>query len=146
MKTLITIFFLISVPLFISGCTSSGSYSPKEYELNRTWELQNLGGTQATTANWPNGLPFINLKVNTGEFGGSTGCNTMGGSVHATKDMIIFGNIIATRMFCEGVDEQKFLNALQSAGGWTIENDRLFLYDSYPNGVVLAVFSMKADQ
>jgi heat shock protein HslJ len=141
MKTIFVI-AIITGAIYLSSCSSSGNYSPKEYELNGAWELQNLGGTQATMSNWPNGLPWMSLKVNIGELKGNTGCNGMGGPVHATADMISFGNIISTRMYCEGVDEQGFLAALQNARNWTIENDRLFLYDA-PGGVVLAVFREK---
>lgn len=143
MKTILTSIFLFTA-LMLSGCTSNEGTYYKEYELNRVWVLDNLGGKSVDNTNFPNGAPWMEVNVGKSEVGGNTGCNGMGGTVNATKDMIIFGNIIATRMFCDGVDEQKFLDALHSAGAWTIENERLFLYDSYPNGVVLAVFRVKA--
>ena len=142
MKILLTIIILAGV-FYLSSCSSSGnSYIGKEYELNKIWVLQNLHGKTADMTTWPNGLPWMELKVNSTTMNGSTGCNTMGGSVYATSDKIYFGNIISTRMYCEGVDETGFLDALQSSRTWTIENDRLFLYDA-PGGVVLAVFREK---
>ena len=138
MKTTLIVFTLLIGAIYLTSCTSSG-YSPKEYELNGVWVLQNLKGKTATDANWPNGIPWMELKVNKTEMGGNTGCNVMGGNVYATADKIYFGNIIMTRMYCEGVDEIGFTEGLQSAGAWNIENDRLFLTD-VPNCVVIAVF------
>ena len=140
MKTLSLLIPAIALTLLLAGCSSSGnSYIGKEYELNKVWVLQNLAGKTADNSNFPNGLPWMELKVNSTTMNGSTGCNTMGGPVYATSDKIYFGNIISTRMYCEGVNEQGFFNALQNARTWTIENDRLFLYDA-PGGIVLAVF------
>lgn len=139
MKTTLILFTLLIGAIYLSSCSSSSDYTPKEYELNGVWVLDNLHGKTATDANWPNGIPWMELKVNKTEMGGNTGCNVMGGNVYASADKIYFGNIISTRMYCEGVDEMGFTQGLQSAGAWKIENDRLFLMD-VPNGVVIAVF------
>jgi heat shock protein HslJ len=139
MKIILTI-AVFAVMIYLSACTSPDS-TPKEYELNKIWVLQNLHGRMADNTVWPNGIPWMELKVNKGEFGGTTGCNGMGGTVHATADRITLYNIIATRMFCDGVDETSFLNALQTSTAWTIENDILFLWDA-PGGVVNAVFKV----
>ena len=138
MKTLYSVFSVIIISIFLSACSAEAPYY-KEYDLNRIWVLDNLGGASITTSNFPNGAPWMELKVGKSEMGGNTGCNGMGGTVYASSEMIIFSNIIATKMFCENVDETRFLSALDNTGYWTIENERLFLFDA-PGGVVLAVF------
>jgi heat shock protein HslJ len=140
MKTTFAIIAVIISSVMLSSCTSSGNSNiGKEYELNKIWVLQNLHGKTADKITWPNGIPWMELKINSTTFGGNTGCNGMGGTVHATSEKITFYNIIDTRMYCVGVDEIEFLVGLESSRYWTIENDRLFLYDA-PGGVVIAVF------
>ncbi len=138
MKTILTSIFLFAA-LILSSCTSNEGTYYKEYELNRVWVLDNLGGKSVDNTNFPDGAPWMEVNVGKSEVGGNTGCNGMGGTVNASSSMIIFSNLIMTRMFCDGVDETGFISALQNSGAWTIENDRLFLYDA-PGGIVLAVF------
>ena len=125
----ITLFLLIALSAFyLAGCSSSVSENiGKEYELNKTWILQSLGLKTADNSNFPQGLPWMTLKVNSISMSGYNGCNTMAGGVHATSDKIFFTNIISTKMYCEGVKEQEFIDALLKANMWGVENGRLIL-------------------
>jgi heat shock protein HslJ len=52
-----------------------------------------------------------------GRFAATTDCNRMGGTYTAAGDAMKFGNVFATRMFCEGSQENEFsalLNAVVS--------------------------------
>jgi heat shock protein HslJ len=135
---------LISIAIFqfffLPGCSSNKSGTGNEYSLNNKWVLQNLGGKQADSTNFPHGLPEMELKTDAMAVYGNTGCNSMSGTMTAASKTIKFSQIITTKMYCEGVNETGFLNALSNADSWTIENNRLFLYSGK---IVAAVFRKK---
>ena len=138
MKKIISSSAVLLILFLLSGCSSSGSGNyGQQYQLNKTWILQNLGGKTADNSNFPNGLPWMTLDVGAASMTGNNGCNSMTGGIHASGNKIIFTNIASTRMYCDGVDDQKFTDALLKANDWAIEGDRLFI--EYGE-VVLAVF------
>jgi heat shock protein HslJ len=139
MKKLCTVLSLIVISLYISACSSSEGTYYKEYELNGVWILDNLGGASVTSSNFANGAPWMELNIGKTEMAGNSGCNGVGGTVYASSDMILFNNLISTKIFCENVDEGKLFSAYDNTRAWTIENERLFLYDA-KGGIVLASF------
>jgi heat shock protein HslJ len=126
--------------LFLAGCSSNKDEIGSEYRLNNKWVLQSLNGRQATYAEFAQGFPEMELKVDAMVVYGNTGCNSMSGSMAATTRTIEFSNIVTTFMHCDGVNETGFLNALEKADRWKIENNRLYLYAG--NNIV-AVFRKK---
>ncbi|HYM92808.1 MAG TPA: META domain-containing protein [Chitinophagaceae bacterium] len=63
--------------------------------------------------------------------GGNGGCNTFGGSLLVKGDKISIRNIIATQMYCEGVQqtENDFFSALRKVNRFEIKNKKLLLYE-----------------
>ncbi|QIK64307.1 META domain-containing protein [Leucobacter viscericola] len=68
------------------------------------------------------GSPSLEFTAN-GEYTGTDGCNTVGGSFTEAKDGTIdLGAMRSTRMFCEGVDTW-----LETAHEATISGDKLVI-------------------
>lgn len=135
---------LLVIPAIIISCSSGKEYSyGNEAALsNIKWVAVNIGGQSVTNADYTLSAPWIVMKVNATVFDGSTGCNTMKGSVNATYNSIYFHNITTTKMACTKGDESKFLNALNNSDSWKAENDMLYLY----SGKVVTVAFKREEQ
>lgn len=53
-----------------------------------------------------------------GTFNATTDCNAIGGKYQSTKDMVTFSAITMTKMYCEGSQEQEFLQLLTDTTGY----------------------------
>lgn len=69
-------------------------------------------------------MPYLNF-VDENKVAGNNGCNNISGAYSAKDNIIKFetDKFAATRMFCEGVDEQAFLNVLKSINRYDIIDD-----------------------
>jgi heat shock protein HslJ len=112
-------------------------------DLDHTqWMLVNFndGGTETPIITGTN----VTLEFQgNGQAGGSGGCNTFGAQYDAENGTISIRQIISTEMACvpEGIteQEQKFLDALQSADRYELTNNTLRLW--YANGQNSMTFS-----
>jgi heat shock protein HslJ len=133
------IVFLSAVIFY--GCSSSSSTNNTrfggEYEAQGTWTLYNIKGTNVDSTDYTNGLPWVSIMVNALAFNGSTGCNTMSGSVNVSSEKITFSRIITTRMACDKGDEAGFLSVLNNADSFEAGNNMLYLKSG---SIVLAAF------
>lgn len=67
--------------------------------------------------------PYLNF-VDEVKVAGNNGCNNIAGSYSIKGNVIEFGDkFSSTRMFCEGVDEQAFLNTLKSVNKFDVIDD-----------------------
>lgn len=69
-------------------------------------------------------MPYLNF-VDENKVAGNNGCNNISGGYSAKDNIIKFetDKFAATRMFCEGVDEQAFLNVLKSINRYDVIDD-----------------------
>ncbi|MGH7718283.1 MAG: YbaY family lipoprotein [Gemmatimonadaceae bacterium] len=94
--------------------------------VGTTWRLEDLGGTgvldrvEATLA-----FPEV------GKVAGSGSCNRFFGTVEISGESIRFGPLGSTRMACVeavGIQEGKYLKALQDAARFTLDGSTLLIY------------------
>jgi heat shock protein HslJ len=72
--------------------------------------------------------PFLTFHTGESKVNGSTGCNGFGGTYRAVGDSIRFNNdFMATKMFCEGVDEAGFNKTMFAVDQFRIQGDTLWL-------------------
>ncbi|MBQ0117499.1 MAG: META domain-containing protein [Flavobacterium sp.] len=99
-------------------------------ELNGTWVLEKINALDRSAKTldmrFPKKKPT--LICDGAKFSGSTGCNGIGGTLTSGKETVSFKDVITTFMFCEEVDENAYLTALNSVTNYKIENQKLFLY------------------
>ncbi len=73
-------------------------------------------------------FPTLNLTNQKKELGGFTGCNRLSGSYETVENKLTFSPLAVTKMFCQGVNENEFLEALTGVNKFKIENLKLYLY------------------
>jgi len=99
-------------------------------QLNGTWVLEEFIGKDRSMKSlndrFPNMKPTITFD--NGTLSGSNGCNKISGQYTVAGESIKMGNIVSTRMFCDGVDEAPFNERLQAVSRFEIEKGKLVLY------------------
>jgi heat shock protein HslJ len=135
--------YLLNVYFSVSGepnadYTSQAKLSEllfqKEWTVEKITELSDI----KFKTQFPKGPPTLVLNQRENTINGTTGCNSYFGSFKLGKnEQISFPEPIgATRMFCEGVNEQLFTNLLHQTHKFEITNkQKLILIDV--SGVVL---------
>lgn len=98
------------------------------------WDLQSYRDEDGTLQEV---IPQVqtNIKFNTLEIGGSSGCNTFFGSYTVDGEWIFVGVLASTEIFCdepEGVMEQErsYLSAINNAQTYQINGDELQMINS----------------
>ncbi len=73
---------------------------------------------------------YINFNKEKNNAGGNGSCNMFGGTLAVDGDKLSITQIIATKMYCEGVQqtEDSFFIQLEKANRYELKNDKLFLY------------------
>lgn len=72
-----------------------------------------------------------------GSFSATTDCNQMGGNYAVVGEQITFNDIFATKMFCEGSQEQTFSTLLRDTAGYHIAEGQLILDLKFDSGSVV---------
>ncbi|NLN32850.1 MAG: META domain-containing protein [Flavobacteriaceae bacterium] len=97
---------------------------PKDPLLGK-WQLEYLSPTSGKDIHhYKIQKPYLNF-VDDHKVAGNNGCNNIAGHYDADERLIKFQTqkFASTRMFCEGVDEEAFLNALGSVNLYAIMED-----------------------
>ena len=115
----------------LEGC---GSYTT-DYRLADIWVLEELNRVKITSTDFAKEVPLIEISTTDNKFNGYAGCNRMNGTLFFEKGLLRFTNIITTKMMCQNNKENEFINALQRATTYKIEDNRLWL--SNPNGLLV---------
>ncbi|HMU46598.1 MAG TPA: META domain-containing protein [Chitinophagaceae bacterium] len=73
---------------------------------------------------------FIRFEEEKKSAGGNGSCNSFGGSVTVHENTIHFGNLISTKMYCEGAQEIEnlFFYQLGKANQYSLDEKNLRLY------------------
>lgn len=115
------------------GC---GKYTA-DYRLTDIWVLEDLKGKKVTNIDFAREVPLMEINAEKNNFFGYAGCNRMNGTLFFENGIVRFTNIITTKMACLGTNkENEFLQALQSTTNYKIENNRLYLSNSYGEQLV----------
>lgn len=118
--------------------TGSSFVQPK-YPLLGKWQLEYLNpATGKDIKHFKIQKPYLNFVDDT-KVAGNNGCNNISGGYEADERKIVFhtDKFASTRMFCEGVDEQVYLNALGSVTRYAVLEDGLKLVLSAEDEIVL---------
>lgn len=67
------------------------------------------------------------LTFNGEQLSGNTGCNNISSTFKTNGDSIEFGGIAMTKMFCEGVEEHVFTDAINAVKKFRIDGEQLVL-------------------
>lgn len=69
------------------------------------------------------------LKINDGQLGGNTGCNSFGGDWSLEEKKLKVPGVMATKMFCQeaAAQEELFLNLLNGEVAYAVRGDELSL-------------------
>ncbi|MNH28731.1 META domain protein [compost metagenome] len=72
---------------------------------------------------------YLTFDEGKNKFGGSTGCNTIGGNLLVEGNKLILSSMIATKMACKNMRaEQLYLSLLESVDNYKLKGSRLILY------------------
>lgn len=113
-------------------------------DLNNTnWVLDFIQpldrSMKSLSMRFPQQLPTIEIIGKT--FTGNSGCNNLSGSFLKTGNDVKFDKIAMTRMFCQDVEENLFVNNLNDVSKVKLENGQLIL--SNADDMVLLKFKKK---
>lgn len=141
MKKSIVTYSILLVMVLLTGCKTATKASASKENLTSTgWELASINGKAVNKADYSNGLPDA-IFATDNKVSGSGGCNRYGGSYTLDAEgKFTVGQLISTKMFCEGVKEDDFIKAFTRANRAKIEGEDLVLY--FENETVL-VFTPK---
>lgn len=105
--------------------------------------IVNFNGRKVTKAkDFANGLATLEINTVDKRASGFGGCNRINGEVVTNGSNIKFDKIISTKMYCEGVKENDFMNALRNATSYNFADGILRLNG---NGTTLATFIRPAE-
>lgn len=132
--------FLVLVVVLLAQAQPGRNLSTDQRVLTGTeWRLVSLGPTGSEQ----NVIPGTTVTLRLGEdgrAGGSTGCNSYGGSYEVRGDTISFSRIVATRRACldQNANEQehRFLAALESANRFRLSSNRLTILSDRTRSVL----------
>ncbi len=113
-----------------SGLKGCGQYVT-DYRLHDIWVLEKLNGRAVNPADFAKELPRLEIKAAENTFSGYTGCNAIRGTLFYEKDVLRFRQAAVTLRACPGGNAEKtFLDALSSTTRYSIANNRLTLFSS----------------
>ncbi len=124
MKTLIFSFLV----MFAAGCSCTKNSTSQNLMINDIWVLQSLEGENISKSEFPNEFPRLEFYDSEKRITGFTGCNNLSGTYKTNNNEISFSPLMTTKMFCQGVKENEFLQAMNGINKYKIENLKLYLY------------------
>lgn len=117
------------IPLVVF-CLLSCSASRSVYRISGEWNVVGLNGQKVVPAD---NTPFLGFDLHEGRIYGFTGCNRLTAPLNSealAQGKVDFSQMGCTRMLCHDAKyENAFLDALNSAGTLTIENDTLRMFN-----------------
>ncbi|WKW47241.1 META domain-containing protein [Myroides sp. JBRI-B21084] len=99
--------------------------------LNGKWFLDKIYVGKIKAADlYPYKKPFIVIDINQPVFSGNTACNALKGQLLLYQNTMKFNHITSTKMFCDGVNETVFTNALAKVTHYKLDGTRLVLFEN----------------
>jgi heat shock protein HslJ len=141
--------WVAAVALSLAACSGATPKAPDlqgsnevTHDLKGTrWALMRLGEKPVTISEHGREA-YLHLSSAEDSLVGYAGCNRISGPFTSQKDQLTFGEIIATRMFCEDMPtETALLTAMKATARWQISGSQLQLIDA--NQQILATFEAR---
>lgn len=129
------LFFLLSCGTTkqMPSPTSSGSgtvaTNMKQLLMQNTWGAASLLGQVMDVENPNVELPTLRFLPG-GQLMGTTGCNSFQGTYAMVDDRLVMNPATMTKKFCEGDQEQKFLDAMRRTTNIRLSGQRIELLDA----------------
>lgn len=154
MKKSLTLLLGVAIALLlVASCCPCRKASNRNHKplTSTKWQLVQMDGKNITEHFSAEELPRLVLSTDN-SFGGFGGCNSMGGkyqmtpsaanSQRDTAGTIHFGDIFSTKRYCPNAQlEMSLIKLLSEADAFTIEGNKLFLFD---DGELKLVFESAA--
>lgn len=122
---------LVVAPLLVQAQTGGNLSTGQRVLAGTDWRLVSLGPPGAETDVVP-GTTVTAKFGEDGRVGGSTGCNSYGGTYEVRGDTIFFGRLISTKRACldqnANEQERRFLAGLEAANRFRLSSDRLTIF------------------
>ena len=96
-----SILYSILIVFMLSACSAG-----KTASIQGQWKLVSYGPPTSQTVAVPDVETSIDFDPE-GRMSGNVGCNNFSGEYNMDGDMIMFGPVMSTRMFCKAVAEQE---------------------------------------
>lgn len=133
---LLIAFGLLALAITLSSCAAPAD--PPGL-ANTSWKLESYGPKGAETPAL-DGNPVTLTFEDESKAGGSGGCNSYGGQYAVKDGALSFGRVFSTMMACVDQNamqqETDFLSALNSAGSYRLNGDRLSIEYGSGQGVL----------
>jgi len=96
--------------------------------LNGNWYLDKIYVGKIKAADlYPYKKPFITIDINQTVFSGNSACNAIRGQLLMFQNTMKFNHVTSTKMFCDGINEKVFVDALEKVTHYKLEGTRLIL-------------------
>lgn len=114
--------------------------------LDGNWTIKSMDGKAVADAKkFMKGMPNLEIKTSDKTFGGTSGCNSFGGSLLTEGSKISFSKMASTEMYCNDSGfEQNYFKALQSSTKYVIKNGDLILSNPNKTTLIFTNNNMKA--
>lgn len=121
---------IVLITLVLLGVSCSVSHSVTTEKLaSSVWKLKSIEGlTDEENLSFANAT--LSFSVTDSSYSGNNGCNMINGNFFISKDKVTFGEGLSTRMFCQGINEQKFNDVLISTNRMQLKEDILILFEN----------------
>ncbi|MBY8962092.1 META domain-containing protein [Flavobacterium sp. D11R37] len=128
---------IIAVAAFVTGCGSTKGDTLQQMLTTSTWELQSIQGKRATMEDFANGMPYVNFTADY-KINGKGGCNNFSGSYNLNEEGgINISRLVSTKMYCEGVRENDFLELLETSDAVNVDKNKITLLKETKEVLVL---------
>lgn len=108
--------------------SETGEMKFHKVTLNGNWYLDKIYVGKIKAADlYPYKKPFIKIDINQPVFSGNSACNAINGQLLIFQNTMKFNHITSTKMFCDGVNEKVFTDALEKVTHYKLEGTRLVL-------------------
>lgn len=125
---LLLLLLLLTAPVLVQAQTGRNLTTDQRVLAGTDWRLVSLGPAGAET-DVVTGTTVTAKFGEDGRVGGSTGCNSYGGTYDVRGDTISIGRLISTKRACldqnANEQERRFLAALEGANRFRLSSDRL---------------------
>ncbi|MGQ1946628.1 META domain-containing protein [Geofilum sp. OHC36d9] len=128
MKRIIQLTAIISI--LVTACVTTQKISLQPDTLKGNWEMAKWQDFNDLSQIFPSGVPTLTFSDST--VAGYNGCNRMQGSyiVNRYNSRLQIIRMVSTKMFCRGVAEAEFVNALSRVNTYRISEPFLYLLNS----------------
>jgi len=134
MKKFVILIIVIAISVFTSCSTTKAM--PVEILTTTTWQLAEINGNGINVDSYKRGIPSITFTTDN-KVTGNSGCNNFSGSYNLNDvGGMTISRVIATKMFCDGVNESEFFNALDKVTMSKTTKDKLTLMNGVEEVIV----------